>query len=154
MGGPERRTVERAGELRLLDVCRSRPRVAPQNDRGETTESGLDEPLDGSGRFAHHVLVAFRLLYDAMANVVVEKTHGHLLERIACCRYLREDIDAILVPLDHPLQTPHLALDAPQPGEDLSLVVVIASHRLFDPLSRCALAWPSALGPPTPAPRR
>jgi hypothetical protein len=37
---------------------------------------------------------------------------------------LREDVDAVLLLLDHPLQSADLALDATQPLEDLVLVVV------------------------------
>ena len=51
---------------------------------------------------------------DAVVHVVVEDPEGEALERGVHGGDLREDVDAVAVVLDHPLDPAHLALDAVQ----------------------------------------
>ena len=57
-----------------------------------------------------------------MLEVGVEELQGHTLEGAARGRDLREDVDAVRVLVDHPLQSPHLSLDAPEPAADCIIV--------------------------------
>ena len=50
-------------------------------------------------------------------EVLVEELEGERLQRLGGRRHLREDVDAVLVLFDHPLQAADLALDAAQPLE-------------------------------------
>ena len=57
---------------------------------------------------------------------LVEQPDGHALERLGRRAHLGQHIDAVGVLLDHPLQPPHLALDAAQAVGQPLLVVVAA----------------------------
>src|SRR5699024_2018684 len=59
----------------------------------------------------------------AVAEVLLEQAERDGLQRPGHRGDLREDVDAVLVLLDHPLQTAGLPLDAPQPLEMRLLVV-------------------------------
>ena len=61
----------------------------------------------------------------AVAEVLVEQADGDALQRLRGRRHLGQDVDAVLVVLDHPLQSAHLTFDAAQP-----LQVVVALHRV------------------------
>ena len=54
---------------------------------------------------------------DAVAEVVVEQLHGDALERPRRRGHLRQDVDAVRVVVDHPLEAADLALDAAETGE-------------------------------------
>jgi hypothetical protein len=63
---------------------------------------------------------------DAVARVLAEQGQGDLVERRLGRRDLGEDVDAVALLLDHPLQAADLARDPPQPVLDLVLVVDVA----------------------------
>ena len=69
-------------------------------------------------------------LGDTVRHVVLEQLCADLLQRSPHGRDLREDVDAVPVLLDHPLDAAHLALDPVQPlGEGL-LVLRVAVHQM------------------------
>ena len=59
---------------------------------------------------------------DAVVHVVVEDPEGEALERRVHRGDLREDVDAVAILLDHPLDPAHLALDAVEPADERVLV--------------------------------
>ena len=61
-------------------------------------------------------------------EVLVEQFEGERLQRLRGRRDLREDVDAVLVLFDHPLQPADLALDAAQPLEVRVLLPAVARH--------------------------
>lgn len=65
---------------------------------------------------------------DAVPDVIVEQSDRYLLQGVRRRGYLGEDVDAVVVVLDHLLQAPHLTLDSAQPRQDVFLVVVVAPH--------------------------
>ena len=67
---------------------------------------------------------------DAVVHVVVEDLEREALERRLDGRDLREDVDAVAVVLDHPLDPAHLALDAVEPLDERLLVrgVAVLAH--------------------------
>ena len=67
-------------------------------------------------------------LTDAVAEVGVQEFQGDCLEGFGDGRDLGQDLDAIGVFVDHPLQTANLALDAAEPLEDRVLVVRVTAH--------------------------
>src|SRR5688572_25054164 len=92
--------------------------------------SGTDEAGDGLGGLAH-LLVGLpaaggRGLHEAVAHVLLEQAQGDRLESLRHRRDLGEDVDAVLLVLDHALQTAGLALDAAQPLEVVVLAVDVA----------------------------
>src|SRR3954462_11494829 len=105
--------------------------------------SGADEPRDGLGGLAH-LLVGLAAtgrgrLEEAGAHGLLEQAEGDRLEGLRHGRDLGEDVDAVLLVLDHPLETPGLALDAAQALEVVVLAVDVAvlvpgRRRLLDGL--------------------
>src|SRR5439155_6776934 len=63
---------------------------------------------------------------DAVADVLVEHPERERLERRVHGGDLRQDLDAVAVVLDHPLDTAHLALDAVQALDQRVLVLRVA----------------------------
>ena len=61
-----------------------------------------------------------------MVHVLVEDAEGEALERRVHGGDLREDVDAVAVVLDHPLDPAHLALDPVQALDQLFLVLRVA----------------------------
>ena len=61
----------------------------------------------------------------AVAEVVLHETDRHALQRLVHGGDLGQDVDAVGVLVDQPLQPPDLALDASQPGQVGGLVVVV-----------------------------
>src|SRR4051794_12854012 len=98
---------------------------------GESSRvSGSDETRDGLGGLAD-LLVRFATagsgrLDDAMAEVLLEQAERDRLQGLRHRRDLGEDVDAVLLVLDHPLQSPGLALDAAESLEVLVLAVDVA----------------------------
>src|SRR3954469_102757 len=92
--------------------------------------SGTDEAGDGLGGLAD-LLVGLgasgpRRLDDAVAEVLLEQPQRDGLECLGHRRDLGEDVDAVLLVLDHPLEAAGLALDAAQPLQVLVLAVDVA----------------------------
>src|SRR5665647_1982013 len=97
--------------------------------------SSTDQPGDGLAGFVDLVVGdvtsdAHRIL-DAGTEVVVEERESERLERLGDCRDLGEDVDAVLVVVDHLLQAANLALDAAQPVEVRGLGLVSARRGDF-----------------------
>ena len=93
-----------------------------------TDDGGIDPrtsrpALDRCGCFAHLVLI--RGLGNAVTHVIVQQRDGNPLERVAGRDDLRQDVHAVLITLDHPLQAAYLALDTPKPSEYVVFVLVI-----------------------------
>ena len=65
---------------------------------------------------------------NAMTDVLVQQTDRDALQRLVDRADLREDVDAVRVLVDQPLQAPHLALDASQSFEVVVLVDAVAAH--------------------------
>ena len=63
---------------------------------------------------------------DAVGQVLVEQAERDGLERLGHRGDLGEDVDAVLLLLDHPLQAAGLALDPAQPLEVVVLGVEVA----------------------------
>jgi hypothetical protein len=60
--------------------------------------------------------------------VVVEQPERDLLQALRGCRDLGEDVDAVLVLLDHPGDPTDLTLDAAKASEQVVLVHVVPRH--------------------------
>src|SRR5262245_36025766 len=81
------------------------PRAEP-GDRGPDRPSGLDEPGDGRHRLGE-LVIGVVVLGDGVAHavlqVLVEQPEPDALEGARHRRDLREDVDAVLVLVDHAL---------------------------------------------------
>src|SRR3954471_10183518 len=92
--------------------------------------SGTDEAGDGLGGLADLLVglaaAGLRRLDDAVTEVLFQETQRDRLEGLRHRRDLREDVDAVLLVLDHPLEAAGLALDPAQPLEVLVLAVDVA----------------------------
>jgi hypothetical protein len=64
-----------------------------------------------------------------MAEMILKQPEGDRFQGPSRGGYLGEDIDAVLLFLDHPLQAAHLSLDAAQPPNVCGLVVRVAVQR-------------------------
>src|SRR4029450_7610162 len=73
------------------------------------------------------------LLADAAADVAVQQPQRHLVEGGLDGRGLGDDVDAVLVLVDHAGHAADLALDAAQPGLELLLVHAVAGHGASSP---------------------
>src|SRR5690606_9177482 len=94
--------------------------------------SGTDEAGDGRGGLLH-LRVRFGTARvdgfgDAVADVVLQQSERDRLEGTGRRGDLGEDVDAVGVVLDHPLQAPDLPFDPPEPGKIRLLVTGIAMH--------------------------
>src|SRR5215218_6726372 len=98
--------------------------------------SGADEAGDGLGGLADLLvgLAAAGLgrLDDAVAQVFLEQAQRDRLQGLRHGRDLGEDVDAVLLVLDHPLQAAGLALDPAQALEVVVLAVDVAVLVLVD----------------------
>src|SRR5919197_3269299 len=86
--------------------------------------SGLEQTVDGRrglGDLRTGVATARDAVGHAVTDVVVQETHGHLAQTRLRRRDLGQDVDAVLVRVHHPLQTADLALDLPEPDEQIVL---------------------------------
>src|SRR3712207_6340834 len=92
--------------------------------------SGPDEAGDRLGGLADLLvgLAAARLggLDDAVRQVLLDQAERDRLQRLRHRRDPGEDVDAVLLVLDHPLQPAGLTLDAAQPLEVVVLAVDVA----------------------------
>jgi hypothetical protein len=66
-----------------------------------------------------------------MADVVVEQSDRDLLQCIGRRRDLGQDVDAVIVVLDHALEAADLALDPAEPRQQVVLVSVVTPHALL-----------------------
>ena len=76
---------------------------------------------------------------DAVSEVVLDEADRDALERALDRGDLGQDVDAVDVLVDHPLESADLALDPPQPLEVVGLVVVVAG---------CGVSMPASLHTP------
>src|SRR6266702_3808166 len=94
--------------------------------------SGPDQAGKPLGRLADLLLgdlaALGRRLGYAVPEVVFEKAERHRLQRPRRLRHLGQDVDAVLVVIDHLLQAADLALDAAQPLEVLILGGGVSVH--------------------------
>src|SRR6202035_3947984 len=60
--------------------------------------------------------------------MVVQQADSHRLQRLSRRRDLRQDVDAVLVLVDHLLQTAQLTFDPAQPPEIALLVLGVSVH--------------------------
>ena len=60
-------------------------------------------------------------MHQAVAHVLIQQTQGHGLKRLGRGADLGQDVDAVLVLLDHPRDPPDLPLDA---GQSLEMCVL------------------------------
>src|SRR6266545_576239 len=94
--------------------------------------SGPDQAGDGLRRLAdlrgRHLAALGGSLGYAVPQMVFHQAQRHRLQRPGHRRHLGQDVDAVLVFLDHPLQPAHLALDPAQPGEVSLLVRGVSVH--------------------------
>src|SRR5262245_40038970 len=65
---------------------------------------------------------------DAVSDVILQQAERHRLQRAGGRGDLGEDVDAVSVVLDHPLQPADLPLDPAQPGQVRLLVSAVAVH--------------------------
>ena len=101
--------------------------MAARRAPGELTRlarrsAASEEPADGG----HHLLGPLVLLVGlgadhARVRVAVEQAERDLVERGLRGADLGEDVDAVAVVVDHPLDPADLTLDPPQPREQLVL---------------------------------
>src|SRR3954462_1730700 len=96
--------------------------------------SGPDQPRDRVGRLADLLVGLGAAGYgggdDAVAQVLLEQAERDRLQRLRHRRHLGEDVDAVLLVLDHALQAAGLALDAAQPLEVVVLAVDVPARGL------------------------
>src|SRR5260221_7831069 len=72
-------------------------------------------------------------LRDAVAKMVFHQAKRHRLQRPGGRRHLGQDVDAVLLILDHPLQPADLALDPAQPLKVVLLVGGVSVHAVLRP---------------------
>ena len=70
---------------------------------------------------------------DAVADVILEELHRDALQRGRHGGDLREDVDAVALVLDHPLDAPHLTLDAVQALDQRVLLRDVAVGHAVSP---------------------
>src|ERR1700689_2190737 len=100
---------------------------APVVQRSGTNEAGdcFRGFLDLLGRV---VAALGQRLAHAVPEVLLEQAERDRLQGLGRRRHLSEDVDAVLVLLDHPLQAPYLALDAAQAPKIAAGVVGVTVH--------------------------
>lgn len=102
---------------------------------------GANESGDGRGGFVNLFFrdgASLRAgLGDTVREVVVQQRQRNRLKGFCCRGNLGEDVDAVGVLLDHPLDAAHLALSSPKPLQDRFFVVDVTNHS--DPLHPASL---------------
>src|SRR5215467_10505521 len=101
-------------------------------ERAVACRSGADQPGDRLRGFAD---LGFRRVSalgygvgDAVIQVFIEQAESHRLQRPRHRRDLGEDVDAVLVALDHALEPADLPLDAAQSREVAVFVLGVPVH--------------------------
>ena len=67
-------------------------------------------------------------LHDAVTEVFVEQAEADILKCLGDGRDLGQHVDAVLVVIDHPLDTPYLPFDPGQPAGVIVLVERVPAH--------------------------
>jgi hypothetical protein len=92
----------------------SRPIIDRQANRFDS--SGFQESVDGLGRFCdllvQRVATMGNSIGDTVTEVLLQETYGDGLQCFVDRGNLRENVDAVFVILDHPLQSADLTLHA------------------------------------------
>src|SRR6266540_2229000 len=107
----------------VTSSCSSFSRVVPATSLPHEAGYGRNEFLDLAV-----ALAPLEALPDAVAHVVIQKAHA---DRLQGCRHrveLGEDVDAVLILVDHALQASDLSLDAPQTRLEILLVHRVPVH--------------------------
>src|SRR5262245_31010964 len=132
---PGRRRARTSGRAR---PCRHRPRSACRAPARRVPSPSLQPSLTSEAR--EHVeklvdlLLALALgagaqrVSDARLDVPAEQELLDLIERSLDGRDLEQDVDAIRLAVDHPLETLHLSLDPAQPPKGFGLRLLV-DHR-------------------------
>src|SRR5512133_2658196 len=112
--------------------------VSNNQDRtgaSQGAESAAQDPVHHLEQLVDLGVAAARLdlLADAAADVAVEQPQRHLVEGGLDGRDLGDDVDAVLVLVDHAGHAADLALDAAQAGLELLLVHAVAGHGASSP---------------------
>ena len=119
--------------------------------------SGPDEARDRVGGFLDlgGRVTGPRGVDDAVREMVLEQPDGDSLQGALGGGDLGQDIDAVRVLVDHPLQPADLPLDAPQPAEQGGLVARSsrAARRARAPRSSCGQHTPHPYRPYSPITR-
>src|SRR5947207_1079769 len=117
---PESATSTSTSETPRWTPTGATPRAATRPAGGSTwkirtSPLGADEAGDGGGGLGHLGVGVGRAgghrLPHTVVHVVLQQFEGHRLQRPGGSRDLGEDVDAVAVFVDHPLQAPDLALD-------------------------------------------
>jgi hypothetical protein len=97
-----------------------------------------DKPRDGGARladlFVRNIATFGNGFGDAMAEMVLEQSERNRFQSFRCGRYLGENVYAICVVFDHPVDTTDLPLSPAQPLQKLVLVRYVADHSLHPAL--------------------
>ena len=98
---------------------------------GREVRSGSQQTFDGPGCFVDEFGRAGAVTRrcgtcDTVLEVLVEQPNTDTLEALADRSELREDVDAIGVVLDQPLEPAHLPFDPLEPKDQLLLVTVVS----------------------------
>ena len=97
---------------------------------GTRWDSGTDETRDCCRCLGDLLLSLLTADPDRVSHTVsemlVEQRQCHRLQSLGCGRDLREDVNAIGIVFDHPLETTHLAFDTPEAVQVRLLVAYIA----------------------------
>src|SRR5262245_8404407 len=134
---PGRRRARTSGRAR---PCRHRPRSACRAPARRVPSPSLQPSLTSEAREHVEQLVDLLLALalgagaqrvgDARLDVPAEQELLDLIERSLDGGDLEQDVDAIRVAVDHPLETLHLPLDPAQPTERLGLRRLV-DHRVL-----------------------
>src|SRR5215469_13269502 len=96
----------------------------------QTTGSGPNEPRDCRRSLANllrgSLVPGSDRVRHTVTEVIFQQADRDSLQRLRDGGYLSQDVDAIGIVVDHPLQSAYLALDAPQPLAVLVLVLGVA----------------------------
>ena len=111
----------------------SRPREEDQRVREKRWTAARSSSLFVPG---DHRIARGERIGDAVLDVVVEELERDALERGLHGGDLREDVDAVAILLDHPLDPAHLALDPVQPLDERLLVLRVAVRHVDRDLPR------------------
>lgn len=98
--------------------------------QGRSIKSRAHESSDGVGGFFHPEVCVFAAalggVNDAVLEVIVQQTEGHSLRRAGQCAHLRQNVDAVLIVFNHPLDSTNLPFDAPKPVQVVVFVGDVA----------------------------
>ena len=94
--------------------------------------SGSNEARDCCGGFPDLVVCDrapfTRGLRDAVREMIIEQRESDVFERLRRGGNLREDINAVAVGIDHPLDSSYLAFSTPKPLEQIVFICGVSHH--------------------------